>query len=363
MVTGMHYFLAAAYAPNITPRHFQQWLTVFPTLQSIYNASREEWQALGMSAEQMETLAAPPWQQVEEALTWMQGDACRILTLADADYPVLLKEISDPPLVLFVRGNAAVLSSRQIAMVGSRAVSSYGAKHAEAFAFALARAGLVITSGLARGVDAASHRGTLKAGGMTIAVNGTGLMQIYPPAHRRLADEIVEKGGALVSEFPLKAGPIAYHFPRRNRIISGMSKGVLVVEAARRSGSLITARHAVEQGRDVFAVPGCIDHPLAEGPHALIRQGARLVEVPEDILEEFGMDLSSEVEISRPLAMMPETLSSDEQIVYSHVGSAVTSMDEIILRSGLTAGAVSSILLSIELKGYIQPVTGGYKRQ
>lgn len=361
MHTSLHYHLAAAHAAHITPRHFQQLLTIFPNIVSLFHASREELEFVGVSPVQMQSLAHPDWRQVDKSLAWAQSEACHIVALDDSRYPTLLKEISDPPLVLFVRGDASLLSQRQLAMVGARAVSSYGYQNAQIFAAGLSRAGFVITSGLARGVDAASHKGTLTAGGRTIAVAGTGLLQTYPSSHRRLAADIVANDGALVSEFPLSAGPKPYHFPRRNRIISGMSLGVLVVEAAVKSGSLVTARHAVEQGREVFAIPGSIHSPVAAGCHALIRQGARLVEAPEDILDEFGtVSLPRQVEFSSPLVMIPETLNDDEQKIYQLIGSSVTSMDEIILRSGLTAGAVSSILLSIELQGLIQAVAGGY---
>lgn len=361
MKTTLHYYLAAAHAVNITPRHFREWLTVFPNIQSLFRASEKELQMIGATPGQISSLRAPDWQAVEKSLLWMQGDACHLLTLDDSDYPQLLKEISDPPLVLFVRGDVSLLSQQQLAMVGSRNISQYGEYHSQVFAAALSRAGFVITSGLARGVDGACHRGTLDAGGRTIAVMGTGMSTIYPGSHRSLAHEIIANGGALVSEFPLAATSLPHHFPRRNRIISGMSRGVLVVEAALKSGSLVTARHAVEQGREVFAIPGQIEAPLSRGCHALIRQGAKLVESPADILEEFGMvSLPRQVEFSPLLAMIPQTLSFDEQKIYDHIGSSVTSMDEIILRSGLTAGAVSSILLSIELQGYIESVSGGY---
>lgn len=363
MSTQLAYHLAAVHASSITPRHFQQWLTVFPNMASIFHASADELQMVGVTPVQMGALRHPDWHAVEKSLAWAKGEDCHIVTLADDDYPSLLREISDPPLVLFVRGDKNLLSARQLAMVGARAVSSYGEQNAHYFAAALSRAGFVITSGLARGIDGVSHRGTLAAGGRTIAVAGTGLLQTYPSSHRQLAADIVKSGGALVSEFPLSTGPQSYHFPRRNRIISGMSLGVLVVEAAVKSGSLVTARHAMEQGREVFAIPGPINSMVARGCHALIRQGAKLVEAPDDILEEFGtVSLPRQVEFSPHLVMMPETLSEDEQKIYQSIGSSVTPIDEIILRSGLTASAVSSILLTIELRGHIQAVSGGYRR-
>lgn len=360
MSDQLPYWLAAAHVVNMTPGQFAQCLQVFPTISSLFLASQEEWKLCGLTPAQIQSLRFPDWQEVEASLKWAQKETHHLVTLDDPRYPALLKEISDPPLVLFIKGDASILSQQQIAMVGARRITVYGEKHAMAFAASLARAGLVITSGLARGVDAVSHRGTLNAAGRTIAVTGTGLLITYPANHNRLADEIVACGGALVSEFPLSALPQAYHFPRRNRIISGLSCGVLVVEAAVESGSLITARHAAEQGREVFAIPGPIQSPVSRGCHALIRQGAKLVESPEDILEEFG--LNNPVEFSPPLAIMPPTLNSVEQKIYDHIGPSVASQDEIILRSGLTAGAVSSILLSLELRGYIRAVTGGYVR-
>jgi DNA processing protein len=363
MHSQLKYWLAAAHATNITPRHFLQWLSVMPDMESIYTATPEQWLALGINAAQQETLNHPDWAAVEQSVSWIQNEHCHILTLADSNYPQLLKEISDPPLVLFIQGQPSLLSANQIGMVGARAISHYGEKNAFQFAAALSNAGYVITSGLARGVDAASHRGALSARALTIAVTGTGLLHVYPAEHRRLAAEIVEKGGALISEFPLNMTPRPQNFPRRNRIISGLSKGVLVVEAALRSGSLVTARHAVEQGREVFAIPGLIQSPVARGCHALIRQGAKLVETAEDILEEFSLDSPAiQVEFSTPLAIIQQTMSGDEEKLYNHIGSTVTSLDEIILRSGLTAGAVSSILLSLELESHIRSVAGGYVR-
>ena len=362
MSKHLKYWLAAAHA-TVTPRKFLQWLSVIPDISELFTAPDEVWRSLGMTAAEKLALREPMWSQVEKALEWVQRERCHILTLDDSDYPQLLKEISDPPLVLFIQGQASILSAPQIGMVGAREVTPYGEKNAYQFAQALSQAGYVITSGLARGVDAAAHRGALSGRGLTIAVAGTGLRHVYPASHQRLAAEIVEKGGALVSEFPLDTTPRPYNFPRRNRIISGLSQGVLVIEAAVRSGSLVTARHAVEQGREVFAIPGPIHSPVARGCHALIRQGAKLVETAQHILEEFYEGSHPiQVEFSPSLAIIPETLTDDEQIIYRHIGSTVTSLDEIILRSGLTAGAVSSILLSLELESHIQSVTGGYVR-
>lgn len=357
-----NYWLAAIQT-SIAPKKFHQWLKNFNSMQSIYTANQAEWEANGISKHEMETLQNPDWQAVETALKWAEQSNHHILTLTDEAYPALLREISDPPLILFVQGEKNILSQMQIAIVGSRKVSVYGEKNAKTFAAQLAQAGCVITSGLALGVDAASHRGALSVNGLTIAVAGTGLQITYPAKHKPLADEILTKGGALISEFPLTAEPFPHHFPRRNRIISGLSRGVLVVEAALQSGSLVTARHAMEQGRDVFAIPGHIQNPQAQGCHALIRQGAKLVATPQDVLEELApLYLSRPVEISPPLAIMPQSLTADGQKVFGQLRSTATPLDEIILRSGLTASEVSSILLILELQGHIQSVTGGYVR-
>jgi DNA processing protein len=271
-----------------------------------------------------------------------------------------LKEISDPPLVLFVRGNKDILSVRQVAMVGARNATPAGIKNAEQFAYALAEAGYAVTSGLALGVDGACHRGALAAKGMTIGVCGTGLNYIYPISHRSLATNMIQHNGAVISEFPLATTPRAENFPRRNRVIGGMSVGVLVVEAALKSGSLITARHALEQGREVFAIPGSIHNPLTKGCHHLIRQGAKLVETIGDILEELGG-------LSLATALVPTMeishLSPKERWLLEQIGYEITSMDAILLHSGLTAGEVSSMLLTLELNGYIQSVPGGYIRE
>lgn len=226
------------------------------------------------------------WSGVDKDLAWAEQPACRLLTMADVGYPQLLKEIDTSPPVLFVRGDVKLLSTMQIAIVGSRHPSRSGVENASDFAEYFSTRGLTITSGLALGIDGAAHRGALRGTGRTVAVMGNGLDGIYPRRHQRLADQIVEQGGVLVSEFSVGIGPKPEHFPRRNRIISGLSVGTLVVEAALKSGSLITARLALEQGREVFAIPGSIHNPLAKGPHALIQQGAKLVETALDVFEE-----------------------------------------------------------------------------
>ena len=266
-------------------------------------------------------LAAPGWDRVEPDLRWAEDESHHILTLHDLAYPRLLREIADPPPLLFVHGNPALLSRPQIAIVGSRNPSAGGRSLAEDFARSLCRSGLIVTSGMALGIDAASHQGALRAKGGTIAVAGTGPDRIYPARHRSLAQAIVEQG-AIISEFSLGTPALPGNFPRRNRIISGLSLGVLVVEAACKSGSLITARLAAEQGREVFALPGSIHNPLARGCHRLIRQGAKLVEDIGDILEELG-----------PLAAVTEYKSED--VTGNNTNTATLPADQLQLLTSL----------------------------
>ncbi len=361
-ISHLHYWLAALYAPHIGPRSFLKGLSKFIDIENLFQANEEAWRAAGFNQKQIEALQYPNWQVVEKDLQWMQKENHHLIALTDERYPAILKEMVDPPLVLYVKGNVDALSQIQIAMVGSRHPSRQGIKQAEEFAYAIAEAGIAVTSGLAMGIDGASHRGALAAKGVTIAVFGTGLQHVYPACHRELAFNILDHHGALVSEFPPTTCAIPANFPRRNRVISGLSIGVLVVEAALKSGSLITARYALEQGRDVFAIPGSIHHPLAKGCHYLIRQGATLVETVLDILEETrGWHQAS----LKPLALskaISVSLTIKEQQVFQQIGYETTLMDVIICQSGLTASEVSSILITLELHGYIQSVPGGYAR-
>ena len=304
-------------------------------------------------------LRHPNWRAVDETLQWAEDAQCHILTLHDALYPALLKEIPDPPPILFVRGDPSLLGRPQLAMVGSRNPSPNGCQLAGDFAAGLCRHGLIITSGLALGIDAASHRGALDAGGHTLAVAGTGLDRVYPARHRDLGHRIVEQG-ALVSEFAPGTPPVAGNFPRRNRIISGLSLGTLVVEAALQSGSLITARLAGEQGREVFAMPGSIHNPLSKGCHALIQQGAKLTGSIDDILEELS-SLATFACSPHPPATMDETHTTTHPLLAS-MGFDPISIDTLVERSGLTPEAVSSMLLTLEIQGLVASSGGLYSR-
>ncbi|PLX60845.1 DNA-processing protein DprA [Sedimenticola selenatireducens] len=317
----------------------------------------------GLRQESIAWLRGPDWDQVEQDLRWLEGDNRTLLTLRDARYPPLLREIADPPPLLFVQGNAATLEMAQLAIVGSRNPTPSGQQTALDFARFLADAGFAITSGLAAGIDGAAHRGALETMTPTLAVTGTGLDRVYPARHRDLAHRIAEQG-ALISELPPGTPPLPANFPRRNRIISGLSVGTLVVEAAQKSGSLITARLATEQGREVFAVPGSIHNPLARGCHALIRQGAKLVETAEDILEELSPLLGTllKVPLEKPAAeaeSTPRRWDGEYQLLMAALDFDPTPVDLLIQRSGLTADAVSSMLLLLELEGFVSAAPGG----
>jgi DNA processing protein len=354
------HWLALLRAPGIGAVGFRQLLQRYGEPRALFDNP-----ALCDDSRLRGYLCEPDWEAVERDLEWLAQESCHLLLLTDEAYPPLLRDIADAPPLLFLRGNPGVLANPQLAMVGSRNPSAGGRETAHDFARTLAAAGLVITSGLATGIDSASHRGALDGGGQTIAVAGTGLDRVYPASNRELAHAIIDTGGALVSEFAPGTQPHAGNFPRRNRIISGLSLGTLVVEAALRSGSLITARLAAEQGREVFAIPGSIHNPLARGCHQLIRQGAKLVEAAGDILEELAPQLYALLEAEggevRPAAEGME-LDGECQRLFAAIGHETTSVDQMVERSGLTAEAVSSMLLSLELQGFVEATAGGYAR-
>jgi DNA processing protein len=288
-------------------------------------------------------------------LEWLQQPSNQLLTLADAYYPQALLEIQDPPPVLYAKGRLELLNAPSLAIVGSRNATPQGEKNAREFAKALSDNGYCIVSGLALGIDGAAHQGALDGHGSTIAVVGTGLDIVYPARHRQLAHQISERG-LLISEFPLGTPSMAQNFPRRNRIISGLSRGCLVVEAHLQSGSLITARLAAEQGREVFAIPGSIHSPVAKGCHQLIKQGAKLVESIHDILEELGgIALHGADDIDRA--------ENVHNPLFDHMCFDPVGMDTLVERSGLTSEALSAMLLLLELEGRVTSLPGGrYQR-
>ncbi len=360
----LRYWLALHRTPGLGAIAFQRLLEQFSSPREFFTLPASERRcALPLPPAGRAFLAAPGWDKVEPDLRWAESESHHILTLHDPAYPRLLREIADPPPLLFVCGNPALLSRPQVAIVGSRNPSAGGLSLAEDFARSLCRSGLIVTSGMALGIDAASHRGALRAKGGTIAVAGTGPDRIYPARHRSLAQAIVEQG-AIVSEFSPGTPALPGNFPRRNRIISGLSLGVLVVEAACKSGSLITARLAAEQGREVFALPGSIHHPLARGCHRLIRQGAKLVEDIGDILEELG-PLAAVTEYKSAGVekedIDPNVPPAEQQLLVS-LGFEPASIDTLVERSGLTADVVSSMLLNMELQGRVTSSGGHYCR-
>lgn len=307
---------------------------------------------------------APDAATLDADLAWMARESVRLVTWGAPEYPALLAGTDDPPLALFVRGQVGVLANLQLAVVGSRNPTPGGRETAHDFAQHLAGSGLSITSGLAAGIDAAAHEGALAAGGVTIAVCGTGLDAVYPSANRTLAHRIVERG-ALVSEFPPGTAPRKENFPQRNRIIAGLSLGTLVVEAALRSGSLITARLAGEQGREVFAIPGSIHNPLAKGCHRLIREGAKLVERADDVLEELGPLVAVASRAGDAPAVdgqeqpMRTRTDPEHQRVLEGLGYDPVPVDVLVERTGLGAAVLSSILLILELRGQVSATPGG----
>jgi DNA processing protein len=295
---------------------------------------------------------------VEQALAWAQRPAHAVVTLADSTYPRLLLEIPDPPALLYCHGRVELLNRPSLAVVGSRNATVQGLRNAEQFARAFSEAGLTIVSGLALGIDAAAHRGGLGAGGSTVAVLGTGIDRIYPPQNHALAQSIAAQG-LLLSEFPLATPSLRQNFPRRNRLISGLSRGCLVVEAALASGSLITARTAADQGREVFAIPGSIHSPLSRGCHALIKSGAKLVETAEDVLSELAVHRSPVVPDAPPGADAAELRSP----LLAHLGFDPADIDTLCARSGWPAERVAAELLRLELGGQVAAMPGGrYQR-
>ena len=329
---------------------------------------------------------------LEKELELIEQYGCQVITQDDAAYPPLLKEIADAPLMLYVKGELKPEDALSISCVGSRSAKDYGRQVSHRFSYQLAQRGVTVVSGLARGIDTNAHRGALDAGGRTIAVMGNGLSLIYPASNDKLAEEIMQ-AGALISEFPMGMQPMGKNFPRRNRIISGMTLGTIVVEASNRSGALITARHALEQGREVFAVPGPIFSELSTGTHKLIREGAGLVHSVEELLEALPQHarnmLSTSMSMSMPLdtpitdapssteaeprrrasssvptspepAAPPPELTDDEETVFQAIEAPSTHIDVIVQTTQMPVGKVSSVLLMLELKGVVQQLPGKF---
>lgn len=330
--------------PELGPRRFRRLLQAFGSASAALSAPATAWRALGLPGSCAEPRrSADIRERAMVALRWLEQPGQSLLMWDSPDYPALLAELNDAPPLLFVAGDPALLERPQLAVVGSRRASRPGLDTAAAFARSLASGGFVITSGLALGIDGAAHQGALDVGGSTTAVLGTGLQQVYPPRHVGLAARIVEAGGVLVSELPLDCPPQASNFPRRNRIISGLSLGVLVVEASPSSGSLITARLAAEQGREVYAIPGSIHHPAARGCHQLIREGATLVESVEDILQTLrGWQCAA------PVLQVPR-----EHPLLEQLRAAPQTSEGLALACGLQIAEVLAALTELELEGLV----------
>jgi DNA processing protein len=342
-------WLRLSLVPGVGNTSLIRLLTAFGSPEAVLASGRSALMAYLSPAQCDALLAEPETALLEAAHAWLDQPGNSLMTLADEDYPRSLLEIADPPAMLYCKGQRAFLSQPALGIVGSRNATPQGVRDAEAFARVLSDAGLTIVSGLALGIDAAAHRGGLAGAGSSVAVIGTGIDRIYPARNKALAHQLAESG-LIVSEFPLGTQPLPGHFPRRNRLISGLSRGVLVVEAAPDSGSLITARVATEQGREVFAIPGSIHSPLARGCHALIKQGAKLVESAADILDELAWQ-------QRLTPLVLRETKTDP--VLDALDGAPTTLDTLAQRTGLTLDALSAKLLALELDGHIASLPGG----
>ena len=403
------YWLALVRAPSVGPITFIRLMTHFGSPRRVFEADQSEWRELKLKEKLQNYLQNPDWFAVEKDMQWLEQPNNHLLTFDHPDYPPQLREIADPPPLLFIHGDAALLSSKQLAIVGTRKPTSEGSQTAREFAEYLSHQGLTITSGMALGIDGAAHWGALAGSGKTIAVAGTGLDRIYPPQHDKLAHKIAETG-ALVSELPLGTSVQRRHFPIRSRVVSGLCLGTLVVEAPEGSGALYAAKHALKQGREVFAIPGSIHNPLVKGCHQLIKkEGAKLVEKATDILEELQVyrslttqnkinkietphfspksDTNNKVRsvspkpntnneirqvpsstatdspASQPVQPVPKNNPSDLDGDYVHLlnflEAGPTSIDTLVEECGLNAGEVSSMLLMLELRGQVTLQPGG----
>jgi DNA processing protein len=343
-----------ASVPGLTSTAQRKLLAAFGGPGEVLQAAAGEVAAVVGQRAAQALREGPDSKLIARVREWQQTSGNVLITLADGTYPQSLLNTPDPPPLLYAKGNVELLAGNCLAIVGARSATPGGIRDAEAFAEALGHAGLTVVSGLANGIDSAAHRGGLRTQASSIAVVATGLDKVYPARNRELAHQIAETG-LLVSEFPLGTPPLAGNFPRRNRVISGLAKGTLVVEAALRSGSLITARQALEQGREVFAIPGSIHSPLSKGCHWLIKQGAKLVESAADVLEELGLSSSgTDTAKSTKLSLPPVELQ-----VLETMGFAPVDMDTLCEQLGLSVETISALLLKLELEGHISRLPGG----
>lgn len=345
--------------PGVGPETARKLLSAFGLPGSIFSASLavlQEVVAERIARALLAPLSAETAELIERTLTWASQPGNHVLTIADSEYPQALLETADPPIVLYAKGRIELLARVSVAVVGSRNATAQGISNAEKFSEALSQAGLTIVSGMALGIDTAAHEGSLRGAGSTVAVIGTGADIVYPARNRTLAHRIADSG-CILSEYPLGTPAIPSNFPRRNRLISGLSRGVLVVEAAAQSGSLITARLAAEQGRDVFAIPGSIHSPLAKGCHLLIKQGAKLVESAQDILEEIAYRSPMSAASAPRAAPMPSSP------VLEAMGFDPVDLDTLAIRCGFDIAALHAELLTLELEGVVETLPGGAVRR
>ena len=379
VVSQQRDWLVLIHAPSFGGAKLIDAIESFGSASALASASARELRKYGLKEETIAGITHPDQNVIENAQQWLSHKRHHLLCWDSDDYPVLLRRITGPPAALFVDGDPGCLWQPQIAVIGSRNPTTGGLDHARDFATTLAHMGMTITSGLASGIDTAAHRAALAAGAQTIAVNGTGLDIIYPASSREVGEQIPTQG-AMVSELPLGSQALRQHFPARNRIISGLSLAVLVIEAGLNSGTLITARKAAEQGRDVFALPGSLNNPMAKGCHRLIREGARLVETASDILQELGpVAAELKMEIQQRLAFHDKTTEAaqrtgatspkppsagllddeDYKAIWEVLSFDPKPVDSIIEQSGLSAREVSSMLLMMELKGMVKKSVDG----
>ena len=351
----LYHWVALSMAPGVGSVLFKRLVEAFGSPEGVFRAKTKDLERVeGIGLKVVGALRKFHWKdQVDKELQSAERVGARLVPWDDKEYPPVLKQIYDPPPLLYVLGALTPQDQKAVAVVGSRYPTTYGEMFAERMAMGLSQRGVTVVSGLARGVDSAAHRGALAAGGRTIGVLGCGIDLIYPPENKNLFTE-VEAKGAVISEFPLGTPPEKDHFPIRNRVISGMSLGVVVVEATLRSGSLITARFALDQGRDVFAAPGNADSARSAGTNRLIREGAKLVTRAEDVLEEFPL-----LSLPEPQAQPPKPrLTEEEARVFAALGTQAMHIDQVAVQSAFPSARVSAILLSLELAGRIRQLPG-----
>lgn len=347
---------------GVGPRTRRLLLERFGTAAAVLEAAPSQLREIpGIGPKLTRAISRSHQIDVDEVISDCREHKLDIITAEDEAYPILLREIYDPPGVLFSRGSLLPEDAVAVAIVGTRHASHYGLRQAERLARGLARSGITVVSGLARGIDAAAHRAAVSAGGRTLALLATGLLNIYPPEHRELADQIARQG-AILSEGSPRVTPRPGAFPQRNRLISGMSLGVVVIEAATRSGALITAEHAMEQGREVFAVPGRVDSTTSRGCHRLLREGAKLVERVEDILEELGPLTAPTPRGNGTVMHSPAELqlNEQEQAVLNAIPSEPSPIDDVVVRSGLPVHRVLSTLSVLEMRHLVRRVSGSW---